>query len=145
MSIIDDAVSRLQYHALAITGTTVRGAPSYPTEDASVLPLAIAYISDGTGNIDDSTTARLLMTVKVDFHVNRMSMKSAYTELNNIIPEYLRRLAGDPTLNGKVDTIIFPVSFTVTPAQWDRAVTQMVSFSVPLKFRETPTTKKGHF
>ena len=140
MSIIDDAIARLQYHALAITSTTVRGAPAYPVEDATVLPLAITYISDGTGSIDVATTARLLMTVKVDFHVNRMSMKSAYTELNNIIPEYLRRLAGDPTLNGKVDTIVFPVSFQVMPAQWDRVVTQMASFSVPLKFRETPTT-----
>ncbi len=141
MSIIDDAVARLQYHALAITSETVRGAPSYPVEDASVLPLAIAYISSGTGSVDDSTTARLLLTVNVDIHVNRVvSMKSAYGQLNNIIPEYLQRLAGDPTLNGKVDTIIFPVSFTVTPAQWDRAVTQMVSFSIPLKFRENPTT-----
>ena len=140
MSIIDDAIARLQYHALAISSATVRGAPSYPVEDATVLPLAIAYISDGTGSIDDSTTTRLLLTVKVDFHVNRMSMKSAYTELNNIIPEYLRRLAGDPTLNGKVDTIVFPVTFAVMPAQWDRVVTQMASFSVPLKFRETPTT-----
>ena len=72
MSIIDDAIARLQYHALAISSTTVRGAPSYPVEDATVLPLAITYISDGTGSIDDSTTARLMT---VDFHVNRMSMK----------------------------------------------------------------------
>src|SRR5690606_23665300 len=106
---------------------TVRGAPSYPTEDASVLPLAIAYIANGTGSADDASTARLLLTVNVDFHVNRMSMKSAYTQLNNIIPEYLRRLAGDPTLNAKVDTIVFPVSFTVMPAQWDKVVTQMAS------------------
>ena len=140
MSIIDDAVARLQYHALAISSEIVRGAPSYPTEDASVMPLAIAYSANGTGSIDDSTTARLLLTVNVDFHVNRTSMKSAYTQLNNIIPEYLRRLAADPTLNAKVDTIVFPVSFTVMPAQWDRITTQMASFQVPLKFRETPTT-----
>ena len=139
-SIIDDAVARLQYHALALTSETVRGAPSYPTEDASVLPLAITHIANGTGSVDDATTARLLLTVNVDFHVSRVSMKSAYTQLNNIIPEYLKRLAGDPTLNGKVDTIVFPVTFAVMPAQWDRVVTQMASFSVPLKFRETPTT-----
>ena len=139
-SLIDDAVARLQYHALAITSATVRGAPSYPTEDASVMPLAIAYISDGSGSVDDSTSARLLLTLKVDFHVSRFSMKSAYTELNNIIPEYLRRLAADPTLNGKVDTIVFPVTFQVMPAQWDKITTQMATFSVPCKFRETPTT-----
>jgi len=141
MSIIDDAIARLQYHALAISSEHVRGAPSYPVDDASVLPLSIAYIASGTGSIDDSTTARLLLTVNVDFHVNRtVSMKSAYTQLNNIIPEFLRRLAGDPTLNAKVDTIVFPVSFSVMPAQWDAVTTQMASFTIPLKFRETPTT-----
>ncbi len=137
-NLIDDAIARLQYHALSLTDAKIKGAPTYPVEDASVLPLAIAYISEGTGNVDDVTTARMLLNVKVDFHVSRISMKSAYMELNAIIPQFLRRLAGDPTLNGKVDTIIFPVSFTVSPAQWDRVVTQMVSFTIPLKFREAP-------
>lgn len=140
MSVIDDAILRLQTLALAITSEDVRAAPSYPTESAAVLPLAIAYIAEGTGQADDITTARLLLTINVDFHVRRDSMKSAYTQLNNIIPEYLKRLAGDPTLNGAVDTIVFPVSFNVTPAQWDATVTQMASFSIPLKFIETPTT-----
>jgi len=139
-SIIDDAINRLQYLALACTAETIKGAPAYPPEDASVLPLSVAYIASGTAQADEATTARLLLNVKVDFHVSRISMKSAYTQLNNIIPDYLKRLAGDPTLNGKVDTIIFPVSFEVIPAQWDRVVTQMASFTIPLKFRETPTT-----
>ena len=140
MSLIDDAIQKLQAHALAITAETVRGAPSYPTEDATVLPLAIAYIAQGTGAADDVTTARLLLTVNVDFHVRRDVMKSAYTQLDNIIPEYLRRLAGDPTLGGTVDTIVFPVSFNVGPAQWNAVVTQMASFNIPLKFRESPIT-----
>jgi C4-dicarboxylate transporter len=140
MSVIDNAVQRLQTIALAITSETVRGAPSYPVEDASVLPLAIAHIASGSGQADEATTARLLLTVNVDFHVSRVSMKSAYTQLNNIIPEFLQRLAGDPTLSGNVDSIVFPVTFNVSAAQWDRVVTQMASFAVPLKFRETPTT-----
>jgi len=140
MSVIDNAVQRLQTIALAITSETVRGAPSYPVEDASVLPIAIAHIASGSGQADESTTARLLLTVNVDFYVSRVSMKSAYTQLNNIIPEFLQRLAGDPTLSGNVDSIVFPVTFQVSAAQWDRVVTQMASFAVPLKFRETPTT-----
>lgn len=139
MSVIDDAILQLQTNALAITSEEVRAAPSYPVESASVLPIAIAYIAEGTGQADDVTTARLLLTVNVDFHVRRDTMKSAYTQLNNIIPEFLQRLAGDPDLGGYA-TIVFPVSFTVTPAQWDAVVTQMASFAVPLKFLETPTT-----
>jgi hypothetical protein len=139
-SIIEDAVARLQYHALALTSETVKGAPTYPVDDASVLPLAIAYISEGTSQADDATNTRMLFTLAVDIHVSRLSLKSAYTQLCNIIPEYCKRLAGDPTLNGKVDTIVFPISFTVSPAQWDRIITQMVSFKIPVKFMEAPTT-----
>ena len=139
MSLIDDAILKLQTHALALT-ETIRSAPSYPTADAAILPKAIAYIAEGTGQADDVTTARLLLTVNVDFHVRRDDIKDAYEKLNNIIPDFLKRLAGDPTLGDTVDTIIFPVSFTVSPAQWNAVVTQMASFSVPLKFIETPTT-----
>jgi hypothetical protein len=137
MSVIDDAISRLQVIALACTA--LKAAPAYPVSDATVLPLAIAYITTGTGQADDVTTARLLLTVSVDVHFNRQSIKDAYTKIDKFIPEYLQRLAGDPTLNGKVDTIIFPVSFNVVPAQWDQVTTQMVSFQIPLKFLETPT------
>lgn len=139
-SIIDSAITRLQYHALACTTETVRGAPSYPPDDASVLPLSIAYIAEGTMSQDNATNTRLLFTINVDIHVSRTTMKSSYTQLNNIIPDFLKRLGGDPTLNASVDTINFPVSFTVGPAQWDRVTTQMVSFKVPVKFMEEPTT-----
>jgi len=140
MSVIDDAIVQLQTHALALSTVTVRAAPSYPVEDAAVLPLAIAHIIEGSGQADDVTTARLLLTVGVDFHVNRTSLKGAYTAIDLIIPEFLKRLAGDPTLSGNVDTIVFPVTFTVSPAMWDQVVTQMASFRVPLKFIEEPTT-----
>ena len=143
MSIIDDAVVKIQTHALLVkydSSNTVKSAPSYPVETAAVLPLAIAYIAEGSGQADDVTTARLLLNVNVDFHVRRDVMKSAYTPLNTIIPDFLKRLAGDPTLGGTVDTIVFPVTFTVAPTQWDTVVTQMASFRIPLKFIETPTT-----
>jgi hypothetical protein len=139
-SIITEAIVKLQTIALAITSENIKAAPTYPVETASALPLAIAYIAEGTGQADDITTARLLMNLNVDFHVRRDSMKSAYTQLNNIIPEFLQRLAGDPTLGGTVDTVVFPVSFNVAPAQWDAVVTQMASFSIPVKFIQTPTT-----
>ncbi len=138
MSVIDDAIKKLQAHALACTSTTIKAAPDYPPEDASILPLAVAYIAEGTGQADNATTARLLLTVNVDIHFSRVSLKSAYTQLNAIIPEYLKRLAGDPTLGGTVETINFPVSFRVVPAEWGSLVTSMAQFQVPLKFMETP-------
>ena len=133
-NIINDAVVKLQQHALALTD--VNAAPDRPVEDAGMLPLSIAHIMEGSGTADDATTARLLLTVGVDIHVSRGVMKLAYKQIDEIIPEYLKKLAGDPTLGGTVDTIVFPVTFTVGPAVWDMIVTQMVSFRVPLKFRK---------
>ena len=140
MSVLDDAIVKLQAHALALATITVRGAPSYPTEDATVLPLAIAHVANGTGQADESTTCRMLVNLKVDFYVSRQTMKGAYTQINLIIPEFLERLAGDPTLGATVETIVFPVSFEVSPVQWNTIPTQMVSFTVPVKYRESPIT-----
>ena len=138
MSVIDNAISRLQAIALSCTSTTIKAAPDKPPEDASILPLAVAHITTGSGTADNATDARLLLNVGVDIHFSHVSLKSAYTQINAIIPEYLERLCGDPTLVGNVDTIVFPVTFTVAPAEWDKITTQMVSFIVPLKFKESP-------
>ena len=142
MSIIDDAILQLQTHALALSTPSqkIKSAPAHPVNDANVLPLAIAHIIEGSGQADEATTARLLLTVGVDFHLSRVTLKHAYSEIDKIVPEFLQRLAGDPTLGGKVDTIVFPVTFTVTPADWGSVITQAVFFRVPLKFREDPIT-----
>lgn len=144
MSIIDDAINRLQAIALLYVDPStskplIKAAPDYPVGDASVIPLAIAHIADGSLNVDNASDARLLLTVHVDVHFNRQSIKDSYTKIDKFIPDYLQRLAGDPTLNGKVDTINFPVYFTVSPADWGSITTQMVSFQIPLKFKESPT------
>ena len=142
---IDDAIVKVQTHALLVAynssgNKTVRSAPSYPVEDAAVLPLTVTYISEGSMGGGDVTSARLFSTINADFHVSRSVMKSAYMQLNIIIPDFLRRVAGDPTLGATVDTIVFPITFTVGPAVWDSVVTQMVSFQIPIKILSTPTT-----
>lgn len=137
MSTIDTAVARLQALALQVSG--IKAAPSYPVEDATVLPLAIAHISSGEGSAQDATFAKLIYTVSVDFHVSRVSLKNAYTQLDAIIPAYHKLLAGDPTLAGAVDTIIFPVTVNVAPAEWDSVITEAAFFSVTFKTLEAPT------
>ena len=138
MSVVDNAVARLQ--VLALRCTDISKAPDYPVEDATALPLAIAHIVSGDGIADNATTAQLDLTVNVDFHFARVNIKDAYTRINRVVPEYLQRLCGDPTLNGTIDTIQYPVTFSVSPAQWDTVITQMVSFSVTFKTLEVPVT-----
>lgn len=135
-TVIDNAIARLQ--ALALACTDIKKAPDYPIEDATVLPLAIAHIIGGDGTVMNATTVQLDPIISVDFHFSRTNIKDAYQRINTLVPEYLCRLGGDPTLNATVDTIQFPVTFAVSPAQWDTLITQMVSFSVQFKTLETP-------
>lgn len=136
MSVIDSAIARLQ--DLAQACTNIQNAPDYPIEDATALPLVITHITGGDMTVINASTVQLNPIVSVDFHFARVNIKDAYQRIDTIVPEYLQRLGGDPTLNGTVDTIQFPVPFVVQPAQWDNVITQMVSFTVQLKTLEVP-------
>lgn len=136
---IDNAIARLQAIALQCTSTTIKAAPNYPAEDAMVLPLSIAYLASGSVSADNATDTRILPTINVDFHFSRLSMKNAYTQIDAIAQEFSQRLGGDPTLNGTVSTIVFPVTFSTGPTQWDKVITQMLRFVVPVKILQTPT------
>lgn len=144
MSVIDSAISRLQAIAIACTLSStdstimLKAAPDKPIEDAAALPMAIAHLGNGEGTANNATTLQLMPTVYVDVHFSRISMKYTYSLIDEFIPQYMKRLAGDPTLAGAVDTIVFPVSWTIGAAEWDKTVTQMVRFTVPLKTLETP-------
>lgn len=135
MSEITTAIKNLQEIVLSSSDTTIKAAPDYPVEDANVLPLSIAYISNGQSTADDDGSARMLLTLKVDVHFSRVSIVEAYKQINRFVPELLKRLAGDPTLGGSVDTIVYPITFEVLPMQYNAIITQAVSVSVPVKIR----------
>lgn len=140
MSAIDDAIAKLQDHVLACTTVSVKLAPDYPVDNAAMLPLSVAHLVAGDGSADDATSTRLRVTANVDVHFPRQSLKLAYQNIDAVAVEYIRRLAGDPTLGGTIDTIIFPVVFEVSPAQWDAVQTHMISFAVQFKELTTPIT-----
>jgi hypothetical protein len=137
-NMIDNAIQRLQAIALACEDVPIKHAPDYPVEDAAVLPFSIAHLISGTSQADNSSTVRFLPIVAVDFHFSRVAIGNAYKQIDLIAVEYARRLGADPTLGGAVDTIVFPISFEVLSAEWDRVATQMLRFSVPLKTLENP-------
>ena len=94
--------------------------------------MAIAHLSSGEADtISDWAQGRY--NINVDFHFSRTSLKQAYTQIDACAEEFIRRLAGDPSLNNTIDTIIFPITFVVTPTQWDSIETQMLSFTIPIK------------
>jgi hypothetical protein len=65
-------------------------------------------------------------------------------QANAIMYEFPRRLAGDPTLNGTVETILFsvdsPIEATSGEFLWKDISTHRIVFPVPVKFRPAPLT-----
>ncbi len=143
MSIIDTTIQRIQTIAKATTfetGRTIANAPDYPTDDASILPLVITHIGSGNVTQVNATDTKFIININSDFHFDRGILRLTYQKIDTLIPDFIQRLGGDPTLNSSVSTIIYPVTFTVGPAEWDSIITQMVSFIIPVKFNLlTPT------
>jgi hypothetical protein len=140
MRTVDNAIKAINNHVLALQYVNIKAAPDVPVENAHILPLAITYITGGTGQADDATSARLLLNINCDVHFDRINLGMTYRQINQCIPEMLQRLAGDPTLGGAVKTIIFPVNVAVQPMEWGKVMTVAVSFTIPLKFLEDPIT-----
>jgi hypothetical protein len=103
-----------------------------------MLPLSLAYFAQGEARADTYDQTRLLLTVNVDIHFARHDLKVAYTKINDLVIDYMRRLAGDPTLNDTIDTIEFPVTFQVIATSWNNIETVMVQFAVRFKELTTP-------
>lgn len=138
MSAIDDAIARVQDIALQITG--VKMAPDYPVDNATNLPLVITHVTAADVMAEDASWCRELYTINTDIHLPRIQLKETYRLVNSILPDLAKRLAGDPTLNGTVSTIVFPVTASVSPAEWDKVITQMVRFEYQIKVQSAPST-----
>lgn len=143
MSVIDTAIQRIQTIARATvfeSTKTIKNAPDYPVDDASILPLVITHLSGGSVIEMNATDTKLIVNISTDVHFDRSILRLTYQKIDTFIPDFIQRLGGDPTLGGAVSTIMFPATFTVQPAEWDSIVTQMVTFTIPVKFNLlTPT------
>jgi len=143
MSIVDTTIQRIQTIAKATTfetGRTINNAPDYPTDDTSILPLVITHIAGGNITQVNATDTKFIANIETQIHFDRGTLRLTYQKIDTLIPDFIQRLGGDPTLNSSISTIIFPVTFTVESADWDSVITQMIRFTIPVKFNLlTPT------
>jgi hypothetical protein len=141
---IDNAVARLADLALGMTTITLKSAPDYMVENVEPCPFAAIYASGVRTYATNSTVLHNFVTIAVEFHVSRVNIKLMQQQANAIMYEFPRRLAGDPTLNGTVETILFsadnPIEATSGPFEWGQVTTHRILFPVPVKFRPAPQT-----
>lgn len=137
---IDDAIRRLQTLSQACTSVSVKSAPNYPTENAEPCPFSIAHLASGTGITQSAGMLRFMPVIGVDFYFSVTSLKQAYAQIDLIALEFMQRLGGDPTLNAKVDTIIFSEGVTFETAglvTWGNVDFLLLRFLVPVKINTT--------
>lgn len=152
---LDDAIARIQVIALASalssTDRVLKSAPDYPVENEEPLPCCISYLGGGEFNASNASMHLNFPAINVEFHFSRTNLKLAHQDINAVALSFPARLAGDPTLNGTVQTILMtqdqPVPYAVRPFVWREKtqtmsafVTQSLTFTVPIKLLKTPTS-----
>ena len=137
---IATAIQRIQALALA-SSSDMKIAPDNPVDNAATLPMSMARLGGGQSTAANSTTNVFIPSIFVDFYFNRSWMKKAFEQIDTIVPAFANRLAGDPTLNGTRDTIVFPVLWSEPePVDLDDVQTLRVRFTIPVKTLETPVS-----
>lgn len=133
---IDDAIARLQDLSLACTSVKIKSAPDYPVENAEPAPFSIAHLQSGLVTTEGSGMLKFLGVAHVDFYFSMVNLKQAYQQLDLIALEYMQRIGGDPTLNGKVSTIDYGAGVSCEDAgavAWGSVEFHMLRFSIPFK------------
>ena len=137
---VDAAIARLEALALACTSVDIKSAPLYPVDNAMPCPFVITHHGSGSGTPQNGTSVLFNPSINVDFMFSDANIGAAYHDMDAIALEFMQRLCGDPRLNNTVNTIVFPVTYEISPTEWNNVVLQMLRFIVPLKTLETPTT-----
>jgi hypothetical protein len=142
MSAITSAIARVQDIAQACTTVVFKSAPDYPIESADPFPMSIAFVSSVSAYAANSSTTILFPIITLELHFSRINLKDTYTKLNEIAIEFPRRIAGDPTLNGTVDTVICTdddrLEGTIAPFDWGNIKSQCLKFDIKFKTMQTP-------
>jgi hypothetical protein len=139
---VDNAIARVQDIALAMTTITIKSAPDYPIENVDPLPMVSTYLAGGQFRLTNATIHHNFPALRVEFHVSRVNLRQAYQQINAIALEFPKRLAGDPTLNGTITTVLAtedsPIAYEVRPFEWGQVTTQMIAFTIPIKTLQAP-------
>lgn len=139
---IDNAIARIQDIVGALTSVNFKSYPDYPIENADPFPMSIAYIGGGEFRATNATIHHNFPIISVEFHFSRINLKQTYQQINLVVLEFPKRIAGDPTLNGAIDTVIMtqdqPITYIVRPFEWGKVTSQMLMFSIPIKTLQAP-------
>lgn len=132
------AVARVQAIARQCTGVST--APAQPPENVEILPVSIAWPESGELTGNDATYSRGQHVIRCEMHMPRDILQTAVSRLTTWAEQFPKLLAGDPTLDGAVTTIVFPVTYSVQSIQWGNTPTLALVWAIPVKILAATTT-----
>lgn len=115
------AVGRIQ--ELVAQLTNIRAAPAWPLENLDALPMAMSWPTGGEVGAGDDTYCKGIHRIRTEIYQSRVTLPQAVSTLAAYAESFPKILSGDPTLDGEVDTIVFPVSYTMQPIQFGSGTT----------------------
>lgn len=131
---IDEATTQLQTYAKS---AGCKSAPAEPTEQMGIFPFAVSYPARGTFQADDASSGRDLHTIFTEVHVNRNLIVQAVDYAKTILEAFAQLIKQNPTLNGTVDTVVYPFIYTFGRLEWGSIQTIGFRFEITVKVRNT--------
>lgn len=104
-----DAIERIQAIARSLTG--IVEAPNYPPESVNQFPFVLTYYRQGNTTLM-SGWRKGLHTVFCEFHLARQILPATVQSAMPFYERFMAAIEADPTLGGRVSTIISPVNHT---------------------------------
>lgn len=136
---LTDAISRIQTLMANVTGISgnvdIHSSTDAPTDAQIALPFIITYPL--TGELTRmSDFGQELHTVSTEAHFSRNFLEKAIEEAIDVIPKMRNELYSDPTLNGQVSTIVFPIKYTFGRLDWGGSADSHIGVRFEITFKQ---------
>lgn len=131
---IQDAIERIQYHARLVTG--IQAAPDdidFTVENNSVSMLT--YLSSGSFGTEAANQGRDLHNIAALLTSVGGNETDIIRQIEGVLEAFVNLLRNDPTLNGTVDTINGPITYTMSLGSPDNAMKLSYLITIPVKIR----------
>ena len=116
-----------------------RSAPAEVQESMGRFPFAVTFPKTGTYGVDDGTSTRDLHTLATQIHFDPRDMTKAVDQGKTLMDAFALLVQSDPTLDGAVDNVNFPMIYTFGGLIWNGVETVGFEMEVPIKIRRAIT------
>jgi len=129
---LSGAMLQIQAVARAISG--VKSAPDQISDSMASFPFVVTFPRRLEDHAQQSWD-KSLWTVYTEIHVARGLVGDSVTTAAGLIEDLRDGLNADPTLNGTVDTIVYPIVATFGELEWGSPATKTIGWRCEITFK----------